>query len=65
MANISSDDLSKKISDLLNEARKRVLQTVNHTMVITYFEIGRMIFEEEQNGKERAKYGKQLLKKSV
>ena len=30
-------------------------------MVLTYFEIGRMIVEEEQNGKERAGYGKQLL----
>src|SRR5690606_15705022 len=31
-------------------------------MVTTYFEIGRMIVEEEQGGKERAEYGKQLLK---
>ena len=61
MTNIPLKNLSKKISDLLNEARKRVLQTVNHTMVLTYFEIGRMIVEEEQNGKERADYGKQLL----
>jgi predicted nuclease of restriction endonuclease-like (RecB) superfamily len=31
-------------------------------MVYTYFEIGRMIVEEEQNGKVRAQYGKQVLK---
>ena len=61
MTNISLNELSKKISNLLVEARKRVLKTVNHTMVLTYFEIGRMIIEEEQNGKERADYGKQLL----
>lgn len=61
MTDISLNELSKKISNLLVEARKRVLQTVNHTMVLTYFEIGRMIVEEEQNGKERADYGKQLL----
>lgn len=30
-------------------------------MVLTYFEIGKMIVEEEQNGKERANYGSQLL----
>lgn len=30
-------------------------------MVLTYFEIGSMIVEEEQNGKQRADYGKQLL----
>ena len=61
MTNIFSNKLKKKISNLLVEARKRVLKTVNHTMVLTYFEIGRMIIEEEQNGKERADYGKQLL----
>ena len=53
MTNIFKNNLSEKISNLLNEARKRVLQTVNSTMVLTYFEIGRMIVEEEQNGKER------------
>ncbi len=62
MTNIPSIGLSEKISSLLIEARKRVLQTVNHTMVLTYFEIGRMIIEEEQNGKERADYGKQIIK---
>jgi predicted nuclease of restriction endonuclease-like (RecB) superfamily len=62
MTNLSSNDLSKKISNLLNEARQKVVHTVNHIMVLTYFEIGRMIVEEEQNGKERASYGKQLLK---
>ncbi|WP_353136187.1 PDDEXK nuclease domain-containing protein [Pseudopedobacter sp.] len=62
MTNISLNDLSKKISSLLNEARQSVFQAINHTMVLTYFEIGRMIVEEEQNGKERADYGKQLLK---
>jgi predicted nuclease of restriction endonuclease-like (RecB) superfamily len=31
-------------------------------MVYTYFEIGRTIVEEEQKGKERAEYGKQILK---
>jgi predicted nuclease of restriction endonuclease-like (RecB) superfamily len=61
MTNTSLTDLSKKISNLLNESRQRVIQAVNHTMVLTYFEIGRMIVEEEQNGKERADYGSQLI----
>jgi predicted nuclease of restriction endonuclease-like (RecB) superfamily len=55
-------DFYNKVADLLKEARKSVVQTVNRTMVYTYFEIGRMIVEEEQNGKERAEYGKQILK---
>jgi len=51
-----------RVAELLKEARKSVVQTINKTMVYTYFEIGRMIVEEEQNGKERAEYGKQILK---
>ena len=51
-----------KISQLLELARKRVVSTVNQTMIITYFEIGKMIVEEEQNGENRAEYGKGLLK---
>lgn len=48
--------------NLLHEAREKVVRTINLTMVHTYFEIGRMIVEEEQGGKERAGYGKELLK---
>lgn len=51
-----------QIVDLLQSARRDVVRAVNQTMVLTYFEIGRMIVEEEQGGKERADYGKQLLK---
>ncbi len=51
-----------QIVDLLQSARKNVVHTINQTMVTTYFEIGRMIVEEEQNGKDRADYGKRLLK---
>ncbi|MFN4144848.1 MAG: YhcG family protein [Runella sp.] len=54
-------DLSEKITILLNEARQEVVRNINYTMVFTYFEIGRLIVEEEQNGKERADYGKKLL----
>ncbi len=56
-----SDKFFDKIAKLLVEARKSVVQTVNKTMVQTYFEIGRMIVEEEQNGNIRAEYGKQVL----
>lgn len=51
-----------QIVDLLQSARNQVVQVVNQTMVFTYFEIGRMIVEEEQDGKERAAYGKEILK---
>ncbi|MEW4923664.1 PDDEXK nuclease domain-containing protein [Algibacter sp. 2305UL17-15] len=62
----NKNSLNKKffsqIVDLLQSARNKVVRTVNQTMVLTYFEIGRMLVEEEQGGKERAEYGKELLK---
>jgi len=45
--------LYSQIVELLQSARNQVVQTVNKTMVLTYFEIGRMIVEEEQEGEER------------
>lgn len=57
----NSNFLNKAVQ-LLQDARSKVVHTINQVMVYTYYEIGRMIVEEEQNGKERAGYGKQLLK---
>lgn len=50
------------IKELLHNARNRVYQTINTTMTQTYWEIGRRVVEEEQNGQQRAEYGKKLLK---
>lgn len=55
-------EIFSKVVKLLHSARKQVLRSVNQTMVLAYFEIGKMLIEEEQNGKERAEYGKHLLK---
>lgn len=53
--------LYSQIVDLLQSAKNKVVRTVNQTMVLTYFEIGRMLVEEEQGGKERAEYGKEVV----
>lgn len=57
-----NNDFYSRISEVLKSAQNNVLQAVNTAMVNAYFEIGRLIVEEEQNGKERAEYGKQILK---
>jgi predicted GNAT family N-acyltransferase len=62
MTKLQNHSFYSQIIDLLQSARRQVVNTVNKTMVLTYFEIGRMIVEEEQDGSKRAKYGKQLLK---
>ncbi|UFH46107.1 DUF1016 N-terminal domain-containing protein [Flavobacterium galactosidilyticum] len=59
---IQNKILFSQVVELLQNARQQVLRTINSTMVYTYFEIGRVIVEEEQKGKDRAEYGKQLLK---
>ena len=59
---ISDNSLYNKISSILEESRKFVATTVNTAMIQTYFEIGRLIVEEEQHGNIRAEYGKETLK---
>ena len=55
-------DLADRIERLITEARKRTVAAVNTAMVYTYYEIGRMIVEDEQQGEQRAEYGKYVLK---
>ena len=52
----------QNIRDILEEARSSAYRSVNFAMVLAYWQIGRIIVEEEQKGKERAEYGKALIK---
>ena len=52
----------EQVIQLFKNAKSSVTAAVNMTMVYSYYEAGRMIVEEEQNGKERAEYGKYILK---
>ena len=58
-----SKNLLQPIRTLIQSARQQVVQTVNQTMVLTYFEIGKIIVVHEQGGKERAAYAKETLQK--
>ena len=58
---IESPALLQAIRDVLSQSRQRLQQTINHTMVQSYWEVGRLIVEEEQKGAERAAYGKKQL----
>lgn len=59
---IVPENLYGRIAGLLQATKQNVVRAVNQTMVYTYYEIGRMIVEDEQQGKDRAEYGKKLLK---
>ena len=62
MEKVSEENYINEIKDLLSKARERVKTAINVTMVYTYYEIGRRIVEQEQRGKNRAEYGKEILK---
>lgn len=53
--------LYKEISNILHTARANAYKAVNFAMVTSYWAIGRIIVEDEQNGNERAEYGKAVL----
>ena len=54
--------LIANIRELILSARTSVVRSVDLIQVLTNFEIGRRIVEHEQQGAERAEYGKALLK---
>ena len=61
--------LEKHINTLYNEAcqviengRAAAYRAVNKNMTETYWKLGHIIVEEEQSGKERAEYGRYLIK---
>lgn len=49
------------VKEILEAARSRAYQAVNTEMVQAYWEIGRVLIEEEQQGQQRAEYGKSLV----
>ena len=50
-----------EIKEVLHEARQKVYHKTAYTMIECYWEIGRRIVEKEQQGNDRAGYGKEIL----
>jgi len=53
--------LYRQIRAVLEDARFRAYRAINFTMVQAYWQIGRLLVEDEQKGKIRAAYGKAVL----
>ncbi|HPG36912.1 MAG TPA: DUF1016 N-terminal domain-containing protein, partial [bacterium] len=51
-----------QIKRIIEEARLNAVKSVDFHRVLMYWNIGRSIIEEEQQGKDRAEYGKYLIK---
>nr|MCU0342018.1 DUF1016 N-terminal domain-containing protein [Spirosomataceae bacterium] len=54
--------LIEQIRGIIASAQERAIRSVDTERVLMYWQIGRVIFEEEQQGKDRAEYGKYLIK---
>ena len=63
MSNLAhTDSMINEIRELLLNARQRVAVQVNTELLSTYWNVGKIIVEHEQESKDRADYGKQTLK---
>ena len=59
---ITKDTLIEQIKIIVYNSRKKVYTAVNTQLLISYWNIGRLIVQYEQDNKIRAEYGKQVLK---
>jgi predicted nuclease of restriction endonuclease-like (RecB) superfamily len=59
----SSHGFFDAVARVIEEARRHVARTVDVTMCVTFYEIGRRIVEQEQKGSARAEYGREMLAK--
>ena len=57
-----SNNYINEVKEILKNARQKAYNTINSVMVEAYWKIGRRIVEEEQSGRERAEYGKEIIK---
>ena len=58
----SLGDFINEIKGIINTARANAVRSVDFCRVQMYWSIGKRIFEKEQQGKERAEYGKYLIR---
>jgi len=62
MDELNTNSLLQAIKQLIAHAQGNAVRAVNHERVQLYWNIGKHIVEEEQNGKQRADYGAYLVK---
>ena len=57
-----SQGLLDDARQIINTARANAVRSVDFNRVMMYWNLGRRIFEEEQQGKDRAEYGARIIK---
>ncbi|AUD06724.1 PDDEXK nuclease domain-containing protein [Spirosoma pollinicola] len=56
------DQLVSDIRQIISQSRESAARSINHALALMYWHIGRVIVEDEQQGQQRATYGKALIK---
>lgn len=59
---VSEDYLFQSVKEVIFQARERVFRVANSALLLSYWQIGQLIVEDEQQGKARAEYGKLIIK---
>jgi hypothetical protein len=59
---IIKKELIEQILSIIASAKERAIRSVDTERVFMYWQIGKVLFEEEQQGKEKAEYSKFLIK---
>ena len=59
---VENTALLQSIKDIILESRQRVYRMANAALLQTYWQIGKLIIEHEQQGNTKAEYGKAILK---
>ncbi|MGB5791582.1 PDDEXK nuclease domain-containing protein [Poseidonibacter sp.] len=54
--------LFKQVKELISTSQEKAIKAVDFQRVLLYWNIGQKIYEEVQNGEDRADYGKQIIK---
>lgn len=62
LSNFTENLFVSDVKKLVEQGRNAAYGAVNSIMIETYWRIGQRIVEQEQKGRERADYGKQLIK---
>lgn len=57
----NGSNLIDELREIIEKGRKEAYAAANQAVIVTYWNIGRRIVEEEQSGSTRADYGKQLI----
>lgn len=59
----AEDRLYTDVRTIIEEARLNAIRSVDFSRVVMYWKTGRRVFEEEQNGADRADYGTYLIER--